>query len=146
MSNFNAWFDAVGNNVKDAAKTLDPGASGWWVDDDNWTSWTDMRNQINTYGPMMFLTIDSLSYYYGSLTNSDVSDSGSTSKHSMAMYGYSENVYKVNATSRWIIVDTGWSNTSPAWINYDAPSTGDVYTVEIRATGTPTAPPSSSGC
>ena len=137
-----ALFDVVGNKVKNAAKILDTGASGWWADDDDWTSWTDMQNQINNYGPMMFITFDSIAYYYGSLTDGNTSNSGSTNNHAMCMYGYSENVYKVNATARWIILDTGWSNTSPAWINYDAPSTGDVYTVEIRATGTPTAPPS----
>jgi hypothetical protein len=144
------WFDKMGKWVRDAAQVLDPAASSWWVDDDDLTSWSDMRNQINNYGPMMFWVVtecgssNNARVYYGTFDDGSASDYDTVCEHSMCMLGYSEGVYKVNATSRWIIVDTGWSRTAPAWLNYDAPELGDCYTVEIRALGTPTPPPTIS--
>lgn len=136
------WFvDLFGAGIGDAvartAHNMDAGAN-YWTDDDDWTNWNDIKSNILNYGPMMFITSDSLVYYY----NEDPGQSGSTSAHSMCLKGYYENEYHVNQTSRWIVVDTGWTNTSPAWINYDA--TGNVYTVEIHPQGTPTPPPSPS--
>jgi hypothetical protein len=130
--NWHYFTDFIGDPIVASAHNMDPGAN-WWCDDDDWTSWTDMKNNINNYGPMLFIAPDDyVAYYY----NESVSDSGTVNWHSMCMYGYYEDEYHVNATAKWMVVDTGWSRTSPAWINYDA--SGDVYTVELRDQGTPT--------
>jgi hypothetical protein len=137
------WLnDNVGTQVKKAAAKLDAAASSWWVDDDTYSSWSNMKNQINNYGPMMFIVFSgsNLPYYYGTLSNpSDGTQDGligsSNVGHSMCMLGYYDGT-KINTNTKWVIVDMGWSGTSPAWMNYDY--TGiDLYTVEIRTTGTP---------
>ena len=140
------WLnDNVGTQVKSAATTLDAGASNWWVDDDEVTSWNNMTNQIDNYGPMMFIVRSgsNMPFYYGSLSNpTDGSQDGivgatNESGHSMCMLGY-YNGTKIDTNTKWVIVDMGWSGTSPAWINYDYNYlTSDLYTVEIRTTGTP---------
>jgi len=131
----------IGDRVATAAHTLDSGAS-WWTDDDEFTSWTDMKGQIDSYGPMLLNVPNSflVTYYYGTLDDGDPDWGFTVKAHAMCMYGYSEGVYKVNAVARWTIVDTGWGNPSPAWINYD--DSIDLYTVEFHAQGTPAAAPS----
>ena len=47
-----ALIGMIGDRIATAAHTLDSGAS-WWTDDDEFTSWTDMKGQIDSYGPML---------------------------------------------------------------------------------------------
>jgi len=134
----------VGNQVRGAAAAMDPQAAGWYVDDDPYTAWDVMKAAIHNHGPMMFMAYGGTNYaYWGSYTDGNANDrvaiSTTTVGHSMAMLGYSDNEYKVNANGRWVIVDLGWYRENPGWINYDGVTRK--YTVEVRATGTPTPPP-----
>ena len=125
------WIaEQIGSGISSAVTTLDPGAS-FSTNLDWWTSWSGMKANIDGYGPMIFLLAAEATYYW----NGDPTDSGTQDKHATTMIGYAENEYHVNATARWVVVDMGWTDTTPAWINYDA--TGDVDSVNVYDGGSP---------
>ena len=106
-----------------------------------------MKENIDHYGPLLYMAYPpstlhpvQAAAYYGTVTNGSGTNgwfiTSATTGHAMCMYGYSEGVYKVNANARWVIVDTGGDNPSPAWINHDTDF--DAYDVEIHPDGVPT--------
>lgn len=125
----NWWVSNQGNGISTTVSSLDPTAN-FWTNEDEWVWYSTLKSEIDSYGPQIFETRDSLTYYYGS------SNSGTTNFHAMTMIGYDDGGYYYGTSASWVVVNMGWgATTSPAYINFAA--TGDLYAVRVRSGGTP---------